>query len=274
MNTFPRLLIILLPPDPSPWPAPAPALNIDVGGTNTMLILIGSLLLLIGAIGGGFEVRELRIPRVGVLPRLITGVCGLLFVTMGVVIGWTDSDPLPRPTTDVQVVRPEVQPPQPLAALPAPRFVEDRLDVPPASVPDLSPSQLDAITAAIVAADIAEAQALWYGDPAYLDGWYAGDALAVEQAGVARAVEDGLATLNRLDTDRSYIHEAKILDGGIIAVSLCEYWSSQTYERSTGELLQTTEDELLPQTINFQAVDDRLAVTSVAHYQGAAFCDR
>lgn len=46
--------------------------------------LFGGMLLLVGILGGGFEVREIKIPRVSVVPRVLAALVGLVFVLMGV----------------------------------------------------------------------------------------------------------------------------------------------------------------------------------------------
>jgi hypothetical protein len=44
----------------------------------------GGLLLLVAILGGGFEVKELKVPTVGRASRLAACVCGILFVFMGI----------------------------------------------------------------------------------------------------------------------------------------------------------------------------------------------
>jgi hypothetical protein len=46
------------------------------------LLLIGGGLLLIAIIGGGFEVHEIKIPRVERIPRMISAAVGIIFVTL------------------------------------------------------------------------------------------------------------------------------------------------------------------------------------------------
>jgi hypothetical protein len=53
-------------------------------GFDTVAFVFGGVLLLVGIIGGGFEVRELKIPRVGWAPRLFATLAGLLFLCIGV----------------------------------------------------------------------------------------------------------------------------------------------------------------------------------------------
>lgn len=44
---------------------------------------LGALLLFVGVLGGGFEVKELKIPKVGTGVRLLSGIVGLLFIVLG-----------------------------------------------------------------------------------------------------------------------------------------------------------------------------------------------
>ena len=43
----------------------------------------GGILLFVGVVGGGFELRELKVPRVGVGVRVLSTIVGLLFVCLG-----------------------------------------------------------------------------------------------------------------------------------------------------------------------------------------------
>jgi PAN domain-containing protein len=47
---------------------------------TTMSFVFGALLLLVGIVGGGFEIRELRMPRVPGLARLVSSVAGVIFI--------------------------------------------------------------------------------------------------------------------------------------------------------------------------------------------------
>lgn len=51
---------------------------------DTIAILFGGLLLLIGILGGGFEVRELKLPKVGGFVRVASFVVGMLFILIPV----------------------------------------------------------------------------------------------------------------------------------------------------------------------------------------------
>lgn len=55
--------------------------------THIALLLFGGILLLIAIVGGGFEIHQLKIPKVEKLPRLLAGIGGLLFVILGMSVG-------------------------------------------------------------------------------------------------------------------------------------------------------------------------------------------
>jgi hypothetical protein len=55
----------------------------------------GAMLLLIGILGGGFEVKELKIPQVGRVPRFLAASVGALFIILGVGMESKGSSPTP-----------------------------------------------------------------------------------------------------------------------------------------------------------------------------------
>src|SRR5262245_30014148 len=57
------------------------------GGVMAMqmaVFALGSLLMLVAVLGGGFEVKELKVPKVGRSSRISACVCGLLFIFLGI----------------------------------------------------------------------------------------------------------------------------------------------------------------------------------------------
>jgi hypothetical protein len=59
---------------------------------EVMFFIFGAFLVLTAILGGGFEVRELKIPTVSVVVRILSGVSGLVFVVIGIGLS-----PLPDP---------------------------------------------------------------------------------------------------------------------------------------------------------------------------------
>jgi uncharacterized membrane protein len=45
--------------------------------------LFGALLVLIGLVGGGFEIIQLKIPKVGLVVRICATIVGLFFLFLG-----------------------------------------------------------------------------------------------------------------------------------------------------------------------------------------------
>src|SRR5258707_730180 len=54
---------------------------------NTLVFGFGGILLLVAILGGGFELKEFKIPKVGGAPRFCSGLAGLFFILLGVGIG-------------------------------------------------------------------------------------------------------------------------------------------------------------------------------------------
>ena len=51
--------------------------------SQTMSFIFGAILVAIGILGGGFEVKELKVPHVTFGVRIIAGIAGLIFVGLG-----------------------------------------------------------------------------------------------------------------------------------------------------------------------------------------------
>lgn len=51
--------------------------------TGVLTLALGALLILVAILGGGFEVKELKVPKVGRLARIISAFTGLFFIFVG-----------------------------------------------------------------------------------------------------------------------------------------------------------------------------------------------
>jgi hypothetical protein len=100
---------------------------------QTMSFMFGALLLAVGILGGGFEVKEVKVSNASMGVRIIAGIAGLLFIGLGF---WQQlSDVLPRtgppptpPTPQIPNPPTPTVPPKPAEALVAEQlpFVSDR----------------------------------------------------------------------------------------------------------------------------------------------------
>ena len=52
---------------------------------QTLSFILGALLLLTGILGGGFEVKEIKIPKIGGPVRLIATVVGIAFIAIAII---------------------------------------------------------------------------------------------------------------------------------------------------------------------------------------------
>ncbi len=83
-----------------------------------LAFVLGGVLLLTGILGGGFEVKELKIPKVGGGARVLSAATGIVFIVVGVVTADARPDPAPP--------GPQVNP-SPTYASPITFTVEDQL---------------------------------------------------------------------------------------------------------------------------------------------------
>lgn len=71
--------------------------------TPTALLLLGGLLSLIAIIGGGFEIRELKIPKVDRLPRTFAGISGILLILAGIAVSEAGKQEF-QPSVDSEMI--------------------------------------------------------------------------------------------------------------------------------------------------------------------------
>lgn len=64
---------------------------------NLIAFLFGAILLAVAILGGGFELKELKVPKVSWFPRLISAFVGMFFVVLGIGLETPPIDP-PSPT--------------------------------------------------------------------------------------------------------------------------------------------------------------------------------
>lgn len=72
---------------------------------------LGGILILVSVLGGGFEVRELKIPKVNWITRLMAAVAGMLFIV--VAIGIDQKVSRPEDSTTSLIKDEQVPPPAP-----------------------------------------------------------------------------------------------------------------------------------------------------------------
>jgi hypothetical protein len=83
-----------------------------------LAFFFGILLLFVAIVGGGFEVRELKVPRVGRIARIVSAVAGVLFLTLGfsgTTVPEVGGSPVAHADTPIQAPKePNATPPSPV----------------------------------------------------------------------------------------------------------------------------------------------------------------
>ena len=110
------------------------------------------------------------------------------------------------------------------------------------------------------------------GDASVASSIMAGSVLDNLMAEIESLNAQGLASISEIDYYESYIHDIRVLSNTQIEVDTCEVWTTSLYRRSDGELIQSGDPTLLPQTLTLQRLDAGWFITSVNFQNAPAFC--
>jgi len=66
---------------------------------SLVAFLFGAILLAVAILGGGFELKELKVPKVSWFPRFISSFLGMFFVVLGIGLETSMKPPSPPPPT-------------------------------------------------------------------------------------------------------------------------------------------------------------------------------
>jgi len=110
------------------------------------------------------------------------------------------------------------------------------------------------------------------GDASIASSIMAGSVLEDLTADIDSLNAQGLVSISEIDYYESYIHDIRVLNDTTIEVDTCEVWTTSLYRRSDGELVQSGEPTLLPQTITIQQLDSNWFITDVNFQTAPAFC--
>jgi deoxyadenosine/deoxycytidine kinase len=73
---------------------------------------------------------------------------------------------------------------------------------------------------------------------------------------------------------KSYINDIRVINNSQIEVDTCEVWTTSTYQQSDGQLVDSTDPTLLPQTITIQQQNGSWFITNVNFLDAPAFCNQ
>ena len=100
----------------------------------------------------------------------------------------------------------------------------------------------------------------------------AGDIFASLENEIASLNQQGIVQISEIDFYQSYINDIRVVSSTKIEVDTCEVWSTTTYRRSDGALIQSTDPRLLPQTISIQKLEQSWFITEVNFFDAPSFC--
>lgn len=53
---------------------------------ETMSFILGGILIAAALFGGGFEIKELKLPQIGAIARVLTAIVGIVFIWLAIYI--------------------------------------------------------------------------------------------------------------------------------------------------------------------------------------------
>src|SRR5258706_2042899 len=147
-----------------------------------------------------------------------------------------------------------------------PSFPDQNTDI----SPELSKEVSDFLTQAIEL----QIKAYQNGDASIASSILAGDLLTNLEQEIASLNQQGLVQASEIDYYQSYIDDIRVISDTQLEVDSCEVWTTNTYRRSDGTLVQGTQPQLLPQTIMIEKLNTDWFITKVNFFDAPAFCNR
>lgn len=240
--------------------------NILSFGPGSVILLLGSFLLLAAIVGGGLEIKEIKVPKIEKTPRILTAILGIMLMTCGGSVGFVSfMFQLPEPSVQPVVPPTEISP----AYRPETKYKVDDLRLPEET--GLPADVEEAVAELIVEANSAQILANFYQDASYLYPYYTGHALQQLEDYVERIGSSGYIQLDEFDVGSSYYVSMRF-ENNVLSIDECEYWKAYYYDPINFDLSEESEWILVPQTISMELVGDEIYITAISFYQNNAFC--
>jgi len=144
-------------------------------------------------------------------------------------------------------------------------FFPEQPDVPA----DLENQVSDFLTRAIEL----QIEAYQKGDASIAADVLSGQVLNDLAADIDSLNQQGLVSISEIDYYQSYINDIRVINNSQIEVDTCEVWTTSTYQQSDGQLVNSTDPTLLPQTITIQQQNGNWFITNVNFLDAPAFCN-
>jgi len=222
--------------------------------SQIIFVALGGILILTGVIGGGLEMRELKIPQVKWPTRIFAFIAGFVFVGVGV-----NLDP------DVTHINPVVEAREAPAARETPR--PEPVKPTPVSRVEDDAWLRDSLKAAVLKASDAEIRALQSRDPSVLNGVVTGDAYR-KIAEILKSLESqNLYAVEQLH-DQQFESFSVDPTGQRAEIRVIETWSGAQYSTRTNECVRAYGMHKVPQTVSLERQGDRWIQSDFTTYGG------
>ena len=138
--------------------------------------------------------------------------------------------------------------------------------------PDVPPDLENQVNEFLTRAIELQIEAYRDGDPSIASPIMTGPILESLYAEIESLNQQGLVSVSEIDYYQSYIDDIRVLSDTLIEVDTCEVWTTNTYRRSDGQLVDSTGPSLIPQTATIEQLDGSWFITDVEFFDPPAFC--
>jgi hypothetical protein len=216
--------------------------------SQIIFVALGGILILTGVIGGGFEVRELKIPQVKWPTRVVAFVAGFVLVFMGA--GTSVNPDVPHVGGVVEasmpvreVARETTRPEAPTETKHVKRVEDDAW-------------LQHSLEAAVLKASDAEIRALQENNPKLLEGLVVGNAYDKLMNSMKWLASQELYEVHRLH-DQQFDTFSVDPSGQRAEVRLIETWSTTQYSTRTNSCVRAFAPHRVPQIVSLERRGDR-----------------
>ena len=140
--------------------------------------------------------------------------------------------------------------------------------------PDLPADLENQVSEFLTRAIELQIEAYQKGDPSIAAPIMTGQELDNLASDIASLNQQGLVSVSEIDYYQSYINDIRVINDSQIDVDTCEVWTTSTYRQSDGQLVDSTDPTLLPQTITIQQQDGNWLITNVNFLDAPEFCNQ
>jgi hypothetical protein len=223
-------------------------------GSEFVFVVLGGILILTGVIGGGFEVRELKIPPVKWPTRIVAFLAGFTFIFMGVGTNLT-----PDGSRETSVLHAKEQ-----GVLHAKEQAESGGGHQSAT-PENDAWLRNSLEAAVLKASDAQIRADEENDSRYLEGVVVGEAHKKMAMEVQSLVKEEVYAVSRLE-DQSFQSFSVDPTGQRAEVRLTETWTTALYSTRSGACKSVVAPHRVPQSVSLERHGDRWVVSDYTTY--------